>query len=115
MVVWFIISIFILLCIPAFIDGYTGKPRFAKYYGVKIEPDETNETNETSADIHKQERIDILDNTLVQYNKLLDNLADQLRDEPDEKKRAAILSKQIIILEKYNKALEKREKMEKLG
>ncbi len=108
MVILFIIGGFILLCIPAFIDGYTGKNRFAKYYGVKIEPDETNDLHET----HKQERIEILDNTLVQYNKLLDSLAEQLRNETNEKKRAALLSKQIITLEKYNKALEKREKLE---
>lgn len=99
-----------MLCIPPFIDGWTGKPRFAKYYGVKIEPEPEEDKN----NIHKQERVAILDNTLVQYNKLLDNLADQLRNETNEKKRAAILAKQIIILEKYNKALEKREKMEKL-
>ena len=106
MVIWFIVSIFILLCIPPFIDGWTGKARFAKYYGVKIET-ETEETN-----IHKKERVEILDNTLVQYNKLLDNLADQLKAETDEKKRAAILLKQIATLEKYNRALEKREKLD---
>ena len=37
MVIWFIIGGFILLCIPPFIDGYTGKYRFAKYYGVTID------------------------------------------------------------------------------
>ncbi len=109
--IWFIIIVFIILCIPPFIDGYTGNYRFAKYYGVTIDPDETSETDEIN-DIHKQERIEILDNTLVQYNKLLDSLAEQLRNETDEKKRAAILSKQIVTLEKYNKALEKREKLE---
>jgi type VI protein secretion system component VasF len=111
MVIWFIIGGFILLCIPPFIDGYTGNYRFAKYYGVQIETDETSETDEIN-DIHKQERIEILDNTLVQYNKLLDSLAVQLKEETNEKKRAALLSKQITTLEKYNKALEKREKLE---
>ena len=102
--------IFIILCIPAVIDGFTGNYKFAKYYGVKIEPeqDDTSEQEE----IHKSERIEILDNTLVQYNKLLDSLTVQLREETDEKKRAAILSKQIATLEKYNRALEKREKLE---
>ncbi len=111
MFMWFIIGGFILLCIPAFIDGYTGNYRFAKYYGVEINPDETSETDEIN-DIHKQERIEILDNTLVQYNKLLDSLADQLRNETIEKERVKLLTKQIATLEKYNRALEKREKLE---
>ena len=109
--VWFIIIIFIILGIPAFIDGYTGNHKYAKYYGVKIETDETSEQEEQT-EIHKQERIDILDNTLTQYIKLLDSLATQLKEETDEKKRAVILSKQITTLEKYNRALEKREKLD---
>lgn len=111
MVIWFVIGGFILLCIPPFIDGYTGNYRFAKYYGVQIETDETSETDGMN-DIHKQERIEILDNTLVQYIKLLDSLAAQLQNETDEKKRSILLSKQINTLEKYNRALEKREKLE---
>ena len=106
--IWFIVIVVIILCIPAFIDGYTGNYKYAKYYGVKIEQEETSD----QADIHKQERIEILDNTLVQYNKLLDSLAAQLKEETNEKKRAALLAKQIVIMEKYNKALEKREKLE---
>lgn len=111
MVIWFIIIPFILLFSAGFIDGYTGKYRFTKCYGISPDLDETSETDEIN-DIHKQERIEILDNTLVQYNKLLDSLADQLREETNEKKRSVLLSKQIATLEKYNRALEKREKLE---
>ena len=90
-------------------------PFLCGLFGVKLPitspQDETSET-ENMEDIHKQERIDIIDNALVQYVKLLDNLAEQYKTETDEKKRALILSKQIATLEKYNKALEKREKLE---
>ena len=74
-----------------------------------LKPEDESEQIE---DIHKRERIEILDNTLVQYNKLLDSLAEQLRNEYNEKERAKILAKQITTLEKYNKALEKREKLD---
>lgn len=103
MFIWFIIIPVVLVFIVGFVNGLKTKP-----------PDETTETTETDElnDIHKQERIEILDNTLVQYIKLLDSLALQLREETNEKKRSALLAKQIIILEKYNRALEKREKLE---
>lgn len=111
MVIWFIIGIFVILFVIGFVDGYTGKHRFTKNCGISPDPDGTTETDETN-DIHKQERIEILDNTLVQYVKLLDSLAVQLKEETNEKKRSLLLSKQIVTLEKYNKALEKREKLE---
>lgn len=63
-------------------------------------------------DIHENERIMLLDETIIKYNKLLDNLTEQYNSTQDEKKRGVILSKQIITLEKLNKALEKREKLE---
>jgi hypothetical protein len=109
--IWFILSVFIILCIPAFIDGYTGNYKHAKYYGVTIEKDETSEQDELN-EINKQERIDIIDETLVKYNKLLDLLKEQYHEETNEQKKAAILKQQIITLEKLNKALEKREKLE---
>jgi hypothetical protein len=54
----------------------------------------------------------LLDETIIKYNKLLDNLTDQYNNTYDEKERSRILSKQIITLEKLNKALEKRERLE---
>lgn len=100
-VLFIIISPFILAFLAGVVKGFTDKPL-----------DETSETDEIN-DIHKQERIEILDNTLVQYNKLLDSLAAQLQNETNEKKRSILLSKQINTLEKYNRALEKREKIER--
>jgi hypothetical protein len=69
-----------------------------------------NETDNN--DVQLQERILLLDETIVKYNKLLDNLTEQYNYTMDEKKRSVILSKQIITLEKLNRALEKREKLE---
>lgn len=103
---WFLIVIFSIFFLLPFLAGLFGikPPNTAA-------PDEKSEKEEIAA-IHKQERINILDNTLVQYIKLLDSLAVKIKTETDEKKRAALLSKQITTLEKYNKALEKREKLD---
>lgn len=109
--IWFIIIAFIILCIPAFIDGYTGKYKFAKYYGVKIETDETSEEDELK-EIQRQERTDLLDETIVKYNRLLDTLNEQYKNTWNESEKAKILTKQISTMEKLNRALEKREKLE---
>ena len=101
-----IIIILVLFFIIPFVCGLFGIPLFNI-----PDQDETSEQEQLN-DINKQERIDIIDNTLVQYHKLLDSLATQLRDETNEKKRAALLRQQIITLEKLNRLLEKREKLE---
>lgn len=72
---------------------------------IQSEEDEINEIN-------RREKIEILDNALVKYNRLLETLETQLQAETDPKKRATILSKQISTLEKLNRTLEKREKLE---
>ena len=69
------------------------------------EEDEQNEIN-------RLEKIEILDNALIKYNRLLDTLESQLQNETDSKRQAVILSKQISTLEKLNRTLEKREKLE---
>ena len=69
------------------------------------EEDEQNEIN-------RREKIEILDNALIKYNRLLDTLESQLQAETDPKKKAVLLSKQITTLEKLNRTLEKREKLE---
>ena len=71
-----------------------------------------NNIDDEVENIHENERIMLLDETIVKYNKLLDNLAEQYNNTLDEKKQSVILSKQIITLEKLNKALEKREKLD---
>lgn len=119
MVVWFIIiAAFTILVLIPFIAGLFGKREILQYYGksyynAMIEK-ETESAADSMGEINRLERINLLDQTLVQYNKLIDNLADQYLNETDEKKKAVILSKQIATLEKYNKALEKMEKLEKL-
>lgn len=64
-------------------------------------------------EINRQERLQLLDQTLIQYNKLIDSLVYQYNNETNEKKKAAILKQQIAALEKYNKALERMEKLDK--
>ena len=117
--IWFIIIPVIIFFLIPFLDGWSGKHKLSKLYGVtyidQANQEETSEQEEQEDELktlNKLERIDIQEKTLVQYNKLLDNLAGQYMQESDEKKKAAILSKQIVTLEKYNKALEKMEKLD---
>lgn len=60
----------------------------------------------------KQEKIANLDNALIKYNRLLETLEREYKAETNEKKKAAILSKQITTLEKLNRTIEKREKLD---
>lgn len=109
-----IIAVIIIFIIP-FISGLCGNTKIMRLYGVTYADIDTQEPyNELDElhDINKAERIELLDQTLIKYNHLLDNLKLQYSQETDEKKRAAILVKQISTLEKLNKALEKREKLE---
>ena len=114
-----IIIIFIILFLIPFIAGLFGKREILQYYGKRYYNEMIEKETETAADsiedINRQERIALLDQTLVQYNKLIDNLSYQYLNETDEKKKAVILSKQIAALEKYNKALERMEKLERDG
>lgn len=116
MVIWIlIIAAVLLLFIIPFLDGWSGKHTFSKLYGVEyIEIQENEETTEKEElhEINKNERLLLLDQTLVQYNKLIDNLAYQYENETNEKKKAVILKQQIAALEKYNKALERMEKLD---
>lgn len=108
------IIIIIIFVIP-FISGLFGNTSIMRLYGVTYSNIESieqyNELDELH-DINKSERIELLDQALIKYNQLLDNLKLQYSQETDEKKRATILAKQISTLEKLNKALEKREKLE---
>ena len=113
-----LIIIFVVIFLIPFIAGLTGKHKILKYYGINYQsifesdkpPEET--TKEQLHEINKNERLQLLDQTLVQYNKLIDNLAYQYENETNEKKKAAILKQQIAALEKYNKALERMEKLD---
>lgn len=87
--------------------GLTAKEYYSYYYNKEWQLEEEDEQ-----DIQLEERLMLLDETIVKYNKLLDNLTDQYNNTYNEKERSRILSKQIITLEKLNKALEKREKLD---
>ena len=70
---------------------------------------ETSETVEY--DTVLEDRKDNLDRQIDGYNQLLIMLDRQYHTETDPKKASAILSKQLITLEKYNKAIERRKKL----
>lgn len=72
---------------------------------------ETIETDiiEDAAVIEKRTN---LENAVTKYNRLLDILDMEYRNETDNKKRIAILTKQTATLEKLNRTIEKLEKLE---
>ena len=80
----------------------------------EITPEEIAELQEIEEqkEISRLEKIEILDNALIKYNRLLSSLKQQYKLETNEKKKAAILSKQISTLEKLNRTIEKREKLD---
>lgn len=65
-----------------------------------------------NAAIIAEERRENYDRQIDGYNKLLALLDREYTKETDNKKKAAILSKQLATLEKLNKTIEKREKLE---
>lgn len=109
-----------LFFILPLIDGITGKRFFAPLYGVtaediqtshEAETDEESEEN-TAREASKEERRQIQEEAILQYNRLLDSLAEQYRNEINEKKRSVITAKRIATLEKLNRALERLEKLD---
>ena len=67
---------------------------------------------EDISDINRLERIENYDRQIDGYTQLIKAYDGILNYETDGKKRAAILSKQLSTLEKLNKTIEKREKLE---
>jgi len=65
-----------------------------------------------NADIIHAERLENYDRQIDGYTQLIKLLDMEFIRETDDKKRAAILSKQLLTLEKLNKTIEKREKLE---
>lgn len=64
------------------------------------------------SEINRLERIENYNQQIDGYTQLIKLLDRAYRDETDNKKRAAILSKQLATLEKLNKTIEKLEKLE---
>ena len=105
----FIMGIFQYIKSPKPPDGLSLKEYQQYYYNKEWLVDTTeNELEE----IHRQERIDLLDETILKYTRLLDNLNEQYKNTYGSKEQSAILTKQIATMEKLNRALEKREKLE---
>lgn len=113
LIVWcficFIIGIVKYFKLPKPPDNLTFR-EYRNYYNNlgSLHDDENDELN----DIHKQERILLLDETIIKYNRLLDSLNDQYKNTWSESEKDKILTKQIATMEKLNRALEKREKLE---
>lgn len=90
--------------------GLTWK-QYQQYYYNK-EWLSTDEDEDESEDETKAERINLLDETIVKYTRLLDSLTAQYNGTYSETEKAKILAKQISTMEKLNRALEKRERLE---
>ena len=71
-----------------------------------------DDEEDESQDETTQERITLLDETIVKYQRLLDTLTAQYKNTSSETEKAKILSKQISTMEKLNRALEKRERLD---
>ena len=69
-------------------------------------------TEDENADIITAERLENYDKQIDGYTQLIKLLDLEYQKETDGKKKAAILSKQLATLEKLNKTIEKREKLE---
>lgn len=91
-------------------NGLTAKEYYQYYYNKEwlIPDDEEDNLSE----IHKNERAALLDETIIKYNKLLDSLIEQHNNTYNETEKTKLLTKQIATMEKLNRALEKREKLE---
>ena len=75
-------------------------------------PPIVEDMEDQNAAILEDERRENYDRQIDGYNKLLVLLDREYTKETDNKKKAAILSKQLATLEKLNKTIEKREKLE---
>lgn len=127
MIILTILLIYIVICVIGGIVTYIKNPKppngltykeYNQYYNNKewllYDNEEDNEEDNEDEDAENaalNERRALLDETIIKYNKLLDNLDEQLQYTTDNKKRSVILSKQITTLEKLNRALEKLEKL----
>ena len=106
-----ILSAFIVLFVLPFIAGLTDNKTLKRLY--RLSDPNTVEYVEYAEDVdeNKLERIQLQENTIAAYHQLLDTLAEQIKTETDEKKKAILLRQQISTLEKYNRALEKLERL----
>lgn len=120
-VIFGIIIVYCLICLIAGIVQYIKNPKppdkltlkeYHNYYKFKEWDIEEAEDIEAAEDIQKEERIIILDETIVKYNKLLDTLSEQHKNTWNDSDKSKILAKQIATMERLTRALEKRAKLD---
>jgi hypothetical protein len=110
-----ILGLYCVICLTLGIRQYIKSPKppngltwkaYNDYYNNRewLLEDENNEP--------LNERVNLLDETIIKYQKLLDNLTAQYNGTYNETEKGKILAKQIATMEKLNRALEKREKLE---
>ena len=88
-----------------------GKPSRTKYNAKLQEPPAELENDDISY-LTRLERVENYDKQIEGYTHLIRLLDKEYLTETDTKKKAAILSKQLTTLEKLNKTIEKREKLD---
>lgn len=109
---------FCLVCVVGGIVQYIKNPKppkrltFTEYQSYYRNKEWLHEDEDETEDAPKAERITLLDETIVKYTRLLDTLTAQYNNTWNEAEKAKILSKQISTMEKLNRALEKRERLE---
>jgi len=113
-IILIILSPFILSILFGIIDGLTGKNTFTRFFTLEDDNTYNNDYNDYTPiiDVNTQERIDNYDKQIDGYTQLIKTLDIALQAETDPRKRAAILSKQLTTLERLNKTIEKREKLD---
>lgn len=116
MIIIIIIALYCVVCVVLGLVQYFKSPKppngltwkeYHNYYSGKewLFTEEEEDASQT-------ERVQLLDETIVKYQRLLDTLTAQYKDAYTDTDKSKILSKQISTMEKLNRALEKREKLE---
>lgn len=104
------IYLLLIVCAITFIIAFF--KAIIDYISANKAPPIVEDMEDQNAAIIADERRENYDRQIDGYNKLLKLLDIEYQKETDSKKKAAILSKQLATLEKLNKTIEKREKLE---
>lgn len=116
MIIPFILIIFFGFLVAGMVSGIRAQrqPTCPTYttQRPRMETLETVSGDSPELDVNRQERRELLDGAIIKYEKLLKCYEKQIELETDLKKRGILLQKQITAIEKYNRTLEKREKLD---
>ena len=113
-VISIIIGLYCVICLTLGIRQYIKSPKPPNGLTWKEYHDYYNNQEwllEDDNDEPLSERITLLDETIIKYQKLLDNLTAQYNGTWNDSERGKILAKQISTMEKLTRALEKRERL----